>query len=284
MTKPGRKPKIPKLDSPSLMSPNSEDETVNGGSSSSTAPTYTGRALEKPFIGLPTSVISFPREESPPWLDVIPTAFTTVPNFISNIIPDRSRLIWRPTSKGKSFYILYYKYDNDKLRSQKVFIPGRLGEYIDLDQPSSFKRWQVKLSVDDDIAEHIADLLRLGPFNSTKTKDLTISMKTSDPGLAEFSDIDPNGPFPFLYDGTRGAEDYSNTELHADSFVHGTEVIVECIFTAYNMKGRSGYSWKLLSVIKACIGGVSESLDSDDNLVVDEPPLISYKGKRKSTL
>ena len=71
------------------------------------------------------------------------------------------------------------------IRPQKILIPGCLGEYVDLDQPSTYDRWQVKLSVDDMISERISALHRLGPFTPGPSKDLTISLKTKDPALED---------------------------------------------------------------------------------------------------
>ena len=262
----------------------SEDENasiqVDAGPSVSQAPPQLGKfskssntPIENPFAGLPTAVVAVP--SSPDWpLD----SFQDLSNFISNITPDPTRYIWRSANKFNSFYTLYNKYNDVMIRPQKILIPGCLGEYVDLDQPSRFDRWQVKLSVNNTISQCISALLLLGPFTPGPTKELTISLKTKDPAL-QVCDVDPNGPFPFLYDGTSTCTDYTDHELRPEDFTEGTEVVVECLFTAYSMKNRSGYSWKLLAVIKASTSDEA----TPHNLIVDTSPLLSPKRKAPSS-
>jgi hypothetical protein len=142
--------------------------------------------------------------------------------------------------------------------------------YFDLDQPSQYGRWQVKMDVDNTTSEQIAALLRLGPFPVPATKNLTISLKTTDTVLSDCHGIDINGPFPFLYDGTLISTPSNYVETGPGEFAEGTEVIIQCLFTAYNIKGREGFAWKLLQVIKT-----SNSNALDDGLILDNSPLMT---------
>ena len=132
----------------------------------------------------------------------------------------------------------------------------------------------MKLSVNNTISQHISALLLLGPFPPGPTKEITISLKTKDPAL-QGCNVDPNGPFPFLYDGTSTCNDYTDHELRPEDFIQGTEVVVKYLFTAYSIKNRSGYSWKLLAVIKA---STSDEATPHD-LIVDTSPILSPKRK-----
>ena len=126
------------------------------------------------------------------------------------------------------------------------------------------------VSVDNTTSEQIAALLRLGPFPVPATKNLTISLKTTDTVLSDCHGIDINGPFPFLYDGTLISTPSNYVETGPGEFTEGTEVIIQCLFTAYNIKGRQGFAWKLLQVIKT-----SNSNALDDGLILDNSPLMT---------
>ena len=53
-------------------------------------------------------------------------------------------------------------------------------------------------------------------------------------------------------------------EIPSGGFVEGTEVVVQCIFTAYNIKGRTGFAFKLLEIFKL----EGDGSDLDDGLVL----------------
>lgn len=222
-----------------------------------------------PFADLPTSVQQIP--SSPDWST---GSFQEHTNLVSNIDPTSRHLIWRATNKTNSFYMLYEKCDDVKIRPQKILIPGVLGNFVDLLLPSQYGRWQVKLSVDDTVWDQINALLSIGPFTVERPRELNISLKTNDKDLD--SDVDREGSFPYLYDGRVSFADYTEFELGAGEFTEGTEVVIECVFTAWSMRQKTGYSWKLLAVIRAFVEGRND-------LIVDSSLLFPQK-KEKETI
>jgi hypothetical protein len=131
------------------------------------------------------------------------------------------------------------------------------------------------LSLADEIFYQIDNLLKLGPFDSSLFKEITVSVKTNDPAFRDSEQfLDPNGSFPFLYGGSSVIEDYTDYETPAEDFVVGTEVIVRCIFTAYNINGRTGFSFKLLEVVKT-----GDVFSADDGFVVMD--LFIFPKRRK---
>ncbi len=133
---------------------------------------FSSKATDNPFIGLPTTVTAIPDLQtpintipsSPPWLlDPFeePGSFKNTPNFILNITPDRHRYIWRPTNTTKTMYTMFHKYDDNKIRPQKIFVPGYIRRYINLETLSNYNKWQVKLLCSEEITDQINKLLAL---------------------------------------------------------------------------------------------------------------------------
>lgn len=84
--------------------------------------------------------------------------------------------------------------------------------------------------------------------------------------------MDSKGSFPFLYDGTVPDSNYTDYSISPDNFDEGTEVVTRCIFTAYNIKGRSGFAFKLLEILK-----IGEDSTMDDGLILGDFSLFPKK-------
>lgn len=143
---------------------------------------------------------------------------------------------------------------------------------MDLEKPSLYDRLQIRLHLDDRIISHVKALLEIGPFPTSQYKEITMSIRTNDPALQDYEGLDLKGPFPFLHEW--GVSDQSPTELGVppDRFVEGTEVIVKCLFTVYNIKGHTGYSFKLLEIYRL-------EADLNDRLILGDTPLFPKKRK-----
>jgi hypothetical protein len=202
--------------------------------------------------------------------------------------------MWRPTNKLRTFYIFYEKHEGVKIDPLKIYLLGRLGQFVDLDKPSLYDRWQIKLRLDDGIVSHVEALLEIGPFPVSMSKEITVSVRTNDPGLKDYEGLDLNGPFPFIHEWGVSEPSPTDPGLSSDRFVEGTQVVVKCLFTAYNIKGRTGYSFKLLEIYRlghdlddelvpgdASLFPKKRTLgpDLDDGLVLGDAPLFLKKKK-----
>jgi hypothetical protein len=197
------------------------------------------------------------------------------PNFISHIDATSPRFIWRPTDKTKSYYILYEKYDNVNIDPFRIYLLGRLGKFVDLEKPSLYDRWQIKLSLDTGIIPNVKALLQIGPFLVSLPNEITVSIRTNDPALRDYEGLNLKGLFPFLHEWGKTDSLSKVPGLISQSFKEGSEVMVKCLFTTYNIKGRSGYSFKLLEVFK--VGSIDDDLG--DGLVFRNTPLFPKKRK-----
>jgi hypothetical protein len=176
----------------------------------------------------------------------------------------------------KTFYILYEKHDEVKIDPFKIYLLGRLGKFVDLEKPSQYDRWQIKLCLDDGIVSKVDALLQIGPFPTSLSREITVSIRTNDPALRDYEELDLKGPFPFLHEcGVPGPSSIDPSTL-PDRFKEGTEVMVKCLFTAYNIKGRSGYSFKLLEIFRL---GTDLDDELDDGLILGDAPLFPKKRK-----
>jgi hypothetical protein len=170
------------------------------------------------------------------------------------------------------------KYEEEKTTEALEYLDevedllGRLGKFVDLEKPSLYDRWQIRLSLDDGIISQVEALFEIGPFPTSLSKEITVSIRTNDPTLQDYQGLDSKGPFPFLHEW--GVSDPSPTDpsIPSDRFGEGAEVIVKCLFTAYNIKRPTGYSFKLLEIYRL-------EADLDDGLILGDAPLFPKKRK-----
>jgi hypothetical protein len=126
------------------------------------------------------------------------------------------------------------------------------------------------LHLDDGTIPHVRALLEIGLFPTSQCDEITVSIRTNDPALEDYEGLDTKGLFPFLHD----CFDQSSPEscMSPAKFVEGTEVMVKCLFGAYNIKGRTGYSFKLLEIFRV-------GADLNDGLILGDAPLFPKKRK-----